>query len=147
MAAEEEQGFTFVDKRRTAQPASEPTADAAAPQSAPGKIDTSDVPPSPPMEAEGDERFPEGAHRLSVLDRLIMCIDILNQGAWISLGLISDPATGKVEKNLPDAKIAIDAVASMAGQIENELDETTRRELRNLVRDLQLNYVQQSSQS
>jgi hypothetical protein len=137
--AEEEQdsGFTFVDKRRVntdASPASQPT----------GQEGTND-PASPSSEADVSATEPHGLPSLSVRDRLLMCIDILHQGAWISLGLIADPATGKIEQDLDQAKAAIDSVAFLAGQVERELDDETRRELKSLVHDLQLNYVQQKN--
>ena len=135
MADEEESGFTVVDKRRTTPP--EPTEEAA--------------PPAPTADADA-EAHAGHAHEggfplpsLSVRDRLLMSIDILNQGAWISLGLIADPATGKIEKNLDSARIALDSVAFLVGKVEAEMDEQTRRELRRLVTDLQLNFVEQQN--
>jgi len=152
MTAEEESGFTFVDKRRVSRDPQDPTAgtqDTGAPspdaatETAAEQAGDSTLPPmtEEDMAAHASGTIP----RLSVRDRLLMSIDILNQGAWISLGLVSDPATGQIERDLAQAKTAIDSVAFLAGKVEGDLDEETRRELRNLVRDLQLNYVQQTS--
>jgi hypothetical protein len=134
---EEESGFTFVDKRRVPEDAGDvasedastspsPNADSSAETDTPQ--DTSAAPPLP---------------RLTVRDRLLMCIDILHQGAWISMGLVTDPATGKIEKDMAQAQIAIDSVAFLADKVEEMLDEQTRRELKNLLSDLRINYVQQ----
>ena len=82
---------------------------------------------------------------LSIRDRLLMSIDILHQGSWIAMGLIADPATGEIKRDLEQARIAIDCVGYLAAKVEPDLDDHTRRELKNLVSDLQINFVQQSS--
>lgn len=150
MSDEEESGFTFVDKRHI--PQDQPDSPTSTTSNSEPEQAAATQPDSRSSAAPNDAEFAGGPAdhlgampRLNVRDRLLMCIDILNQGAWISLGLISDPTTGQVEKDLPQAKVAIDSVAFLAGKVELELDEETRRELRNLVRDLQLNYVEQSS--
>lgn len=137
MAEEEQEGFTFVDKRRVNADAETPTAQQTEPEA--------DDPASPSPEADASAAAGHGLPSLSVRDRLLMSIDILHQGAWIALGLIADPATGQVQQELGQAKAAIDSVAFLAGQVEHDLDDETRRELKNLVSDLQLNYVQQKS--
>jgi hypothetical protein len=148
MSDEEQSGFTFVDKRRVPQDQPDsPNSMTSRPepeQAAASRSEESSV-DSPAESAGGPADHLGAMPRLNVRDRLLMCIDILNQGAWIALGLISDPTTGQVEKDLDQAKAAIDSVAYLASQVEQELDEETRRELRNLVRDLQLNFVEQSS--
>lgn len=134
---EEESGFTFVDKRRVPK-----EADGATPE------DASTSPPptadsSPETDTPPDTSAAPPLPRLTVRDRLLMCIDILHQGAWISMGLVTDPATGKIEKDMAQAQIAIDCVAFLAGKVEGMLDEQTQRELKNLLSDLRINYVQQ----
>ena len=150
MADDEKEGFTFVDKRGTAEAspkspkatteadsASEnPTTDSTQQQEA-----TSEARDAGALHDAGATNLP----KLDVRDRLLMCIDIMNQGAWISLGLLSDPATGQIDQNLGQAQLAIDTVAFLAERVENELDDETRRDLRTLVRDLRLNYVQQKN--
>jgi hypothetical protein len=135
--AEEESGFTFVDKRKPAASEEPQASEAPTEQTAPTAA------PETELEVEGDEeqRLPH----LTVRDRLLMCIDILNQGAWISLGLLSDPSTGQIEKDLPQAKVAIDCLRLLAEKVEADLDDVTRRELKSLLNDLQVNFVQQSS--
>lgn len=133
MATEEEAGFTFVDKRRvkadaTPEEASSQSASEAKRESTP--TDTSapqDTPMRPP----------------SVQDRILMCIEILHQGAWIAMGLIANPVTGKIERDLAQARMAIDSVAFLAEKVEGDLDEATRREIKRVVSDLQMNFVRQ----
>ena len=133
---EEEEGFSVVDKRRVAQdePAPQQTAESE-------RFD----------EEEGDysefEPTPGALPQLSVRDRIFMSIDILHQGAWIAMGLRADPATGEVEQDLEAARIAIDCVVFLASKIENDLDDATRRELKRIVGDMQMNYVNQAQRA
>ena len=92
-------------------------------------------------ETEPEPKLPS----LSVRDRLLMSIDILHQGSWIAMGLVADPASGQIKRELEQARIAIDCVGYLAAKVEPDLDDHTRRELKNLVSDLQINFVQQSS--
>lgn len=134
--AEEESGFTFVDKRRS-EDGKEQAAAAPAEETAPAATLETEI------QTEGFDE--QSLPHLSVRDRLLMCIDILNQGAWIALGLLSDPSTGKIEKDLSQAKVAIDCLRLLAEKVEADLDDVTRRELKTLLNDLQVNFVQQSS--
>lgn len=174
MPEEESTGFTFVDKRHAASEApsaSETPAttndsdDSVHPPTAPLTDATDHLNDTTVSNASSDDALNEldsaasadlseeddladamrALPHLGMRERLLMCIDLLNQGAWISLGLLSDPATGKIEPNFDQAKTAIDSVAFLVGKVEGDLDEATRRDLRTLVRDLQVNYVQQSS--
>lgn len=99
-------------------------------------------------EPEPDVENPLGKMpNLSPRDRLLMSIDILSQGAWISMGFISNPGSGQIEKDLDKAKVAIDCVAFLAQKVESELDDSTQRELKSLVSNLQVNFVQLKSAS
>ncbi len=107
MMAEEETGFSVIDKRHVHDDGAEETAMAeSSPQ-------TSEATPQPDIEQKS---HPEGLPKLAVRDRLLMCIDILYQSAWISMGMVSDPSSGQIERNMEDAKIAIDSVAFLAGK-------------------------------
>jgi len=54
-----------------------------------------------------------------------------------------NPATGKVEKDLAQAQVAIDAVSYLAQQLEVKLSGAELRELQHLVADLKMNFVNQ----
>ena len=136
---EEQEGFSFVDKRRVA-------------RDIPPEETESEPSPGEPAESvdDSEEEFdPEGAGlpHLSVRDRIFMSIDILHQGAWIAMGLRADPATGEVQQDLEEARIAIDCVTFLASKIEDVLDDATRRELKRIVSDLQMNYVNQTQRA
>lgn len=139
MTPEDEESFSVVDKRRVNE-------DAGAPSEEESRAED-ETPHTPSTEEESAPPFQEQLPSLKVRDRLLMCFDILHQGAWIALGLVADPASGEPKKDLAQAKIAIDTAAFVASQVEAELDEDTRRELKRVVSDLQVNFVRQSQQS
>ncbi len=137
MSAEEEDGFSVVDKRRAKDEAQQSPSEAVPDE------ESSQAPPQP--EQEQDIRR-EALPKLKVRDRLLMCFDILHQGAWISLGLVADPSTGQVEQNLDEAKTAIDCAAFLVGKLESLIDESTLREIRRVLSDLQVNFVRLKQQ-
>src|SRR5438067_12707614 len=121
--AEEDSGFSVIDKRHVHDEGAEETAKAeSAPQ-------TSETTPQP--EPERQSR-PEALPKLEVRDRLLMCIDILYQSAWISMGMVADPSSGEIACNMEDAKIAIYSVAFLACKLEGKLDDATAREIKRL---------------
>ncbi|NIM05979.1 MAG: DUF1844 domain-containing protein [Armatimonadetes bacterium] len=68
---------------------------------------------------------------------------LLHSYAWQSMGLVANPVTGKTDKDLEQAQVAIDAVSYLAGQLETKLKGEELRQLHAMVSDLQLNFVQQ----
>ncbi len=129
---EAQAGFEVKDKQQETESSSEPNIET---------VETDLAVPEDSFEGDPLKNLPN----LSMRDRLLMSIDILNQGAWIAMGFISNPATGAIEKDLDKARIAIDCVAFLASKVESELDESTQRELKALVSNLQVNFVQQKS--
>ena len=70
-------------------------------------------------------------------------VQVLADIAWQKLGLRSDPMTGTTQRDLDQARLCIDGVAALAGVIDSKLDAPDQRELRNLVTNLRMNFVQQ----
>jgi hypothetical protein len=132
----EETGFTFVDKRGGAD---SPDALPQTPEMD-TELDDSDQAPE-----QDDESMPPHP-KLGARDRMLMCQDILGQGAWIALGLHADPATNEVTENLAEAKAMIDSLAAVATAVEPLVDGPLKREIRNLVTDLRANYVRRAAQ-
>jgi hypothetical protein len=83
---------------------------------------------------------------ISVYALITLMVDQLAAVAWQKLGLQPDPITGKLHKDLAEAKVAIDLVAHLSSFIEPRLDDEDRRRLHALVRDLRLNFVQKSQE-
>ena len=92
------------------------------------------------------EQTPDSKEPLDVLSFLAMVADQTAAVAWSKLGLQPDLITGKIEQDLNQAKIAIDTVAFLTTQIDGSLDESDRRRMANLVRDLRLNYVEKQKE-
>jgi len=82
----------------------------------------------------------------SIYDHIAMLLQQMAHLSWSKLGLQHDAISGKIESNLAEAKVAIDAVVYFAGVLEPQLDESDRRQIQSLVRDLRMNYVQKSAE-
>ena len=132
--AEEETGFTFVDKRHT-QAEAGPSAEAPEPVSAPDLGDNQD------LDEGADGPAPD------VYGVIGYCISLLATEAWHKLGLLADPKTGEAIADLAQAKAAVDAAGDLAARLEaaplEAVPEPLRRDLRTLINDLRLNYVSQ----
>ena len=139
MSDEQESGFTFVDRRHANEAAEgeRPAESAGSSAEAVSPEPTTGQPSGSPFQIPN----------LSSTDRILMCINWLHEGAWIALGLVHNPATDKIEQDLDGARAAIDCIVYLVSKAEPALDEATRRELKNLVRDLQLNFVQQQTRT
>src|SRR5438876_9492308 len=72
-------------------------------------------------------------------------IGVLAGSAWQNLGLVPNPASKKVVRDLEDARLAIDAAASLIEHLKLRVDEKERRDLDTLLANLRLNFVEQSA--
>ncbi len=63
------------------------------------------------------------------------------QMAWIGLGKLKDPTTDKIERELPQAKFAIDILETLRAKTEGNLKKEEEAFLTRTVSELQLNYV------
>ncbi|HEY3283874.1 MAG TPA: DUF1844 domain-containing protein [Armatimonadota bacterium] len=161
-----EDSYEVIDKRKVSttpgeagQPAEEvsrPAGDvpepAAEPTQSAGEAEVSSQPdeePAEPPEAadkeagEGNFQIPPEllAPDLPVL--IVSMVQMLASQAWWLMGLTANPRTGRIEKEMPKAKLAIDCVQFMVDRVAPLLDETVRRELRHRLADLQINFVEQ----
>jgi hypothetical protein len=64
---------------------------------------------------------------------------------WMSLGKIKNPVTDKVEKDLNAAQMTIDIIDMLKEKTMNNLTENERKFLEQVLADLKLNYVHESS--
>ncbi|HOF89179.1 MAG TPA: DUF1844 domain-containing protein, partial [Armatimonadota bacterium] len=69
-------------------------------------------------------------------------ISLFAETAWVQMGIQADPHTHTVETDLPQAKLAIDAIAALIPLTEGRLAPNELRDLRNLLSTLQWNYVE-----
>jgi hypothetical protein len=64
--------------------------------------------------------------------------------AWQKLGLQPDMVTQTIEKDIAQAKTAIDATSALANLLIPKLDEEDKRRVNNMLQDLRVNYLEQS---
>jgi hypothetical protein len=134
--AEEEAGFTFVDKR--------------------GVVEAEETEPAESFEetltedgfhADDAAQSEEAQGTPNIWALLHYSLQLFAQHAWISMGLVANPATGQPHADLAEARVAIDTVGDLVSRLESApesvIPSQARRELRNLVNDLRLNYVNQ----
>ena len=134
--AEEESGFTFVDRRHV-QASDTPEPDTAEP-SVP--LTAEDA-----LAADAASSASEDAEAPDIYGVLGYCISLLATEAWQKLGLLADPQSGEATMDLAQAKVAIDAVGDLAARLDSAPEEAVpaslRRDLKTLLNDLRLNYV------
>lgn len=82
---------------------------------------------------------------LSVYMLLAVSLDQFASVANQKMGLQVDPITGKIDRDLKQAKIAIDVASRLVEAMDPELDDEDRRQVQSLLSDLRLNYVRQSA--
>ncbi len=91
------------------------------------------------------ETTPTASEPLEVSTVLSYMLEQIAGLAWQKMGLQPDVMTGKIHKDLAQAKQAIDASVALINILDPELDDEDKRRLKNLASDLRINYIQQSS--
>ncbi|MEA3454201.1 MAG: DUF1844 domain-containing protein [Candidatus Caldatribacteriota bacterium] len=74
-------------------------------------------------------------------------ISMLSGKAWEYLGLIMNPETKEINRDLKKAKIAIDTVAFLYEQIKDDLNPEDFKRIENLLANLRMNYVEKLKES
>jgi len=95
---------------------------------------------SDPGESAGQ---PEGMLDASAV--IQWCVSVLAATAWQSMGLIPHPDTKQIQRNLNDARLAIDSTAALVEVVKSHLPDKQRREVEALLTDLRVNFVEQQS--
>ncbi len=70
----------------------------------------------------------------------------LQSSAWMLLGKVANPITGKVEKNLESARGTIDMLMMLQAKTKGNLTKVEEDYLNNTINQLQLNYVEESKE-
>jgi hypothetical protein len=133
--SEEEKGFEVVDKRKV-------TLDED------GEVRTHpEVEESPEMSAEEQAAVDElkNLPPVDVYSLIRYFIGILSAQVWQWLGLVKSPITGNIERDLDQAKVAIDTISALVGQMSAKISPAEQAELQAMLSDLRINFVQQSS--
>jgi hypothetical protein len=81
---------------------------------------------------------------LPVWQLLLLFIRILDSVAWQKMGLIVNPQTQKIEKDLVQAQAAIDSYEALFSQLKEHLEPEAKKALESRLADLKLNFSTQS---
>jgi hypothetical protein len=143
----EEREFEVIDKRgvrpegERAAPAPETGADQRA---ASGGVSADEIRAA--AEAAAQQAADAGVGEMPQVDvsgALSVCINMLNEVAWMKMGLIPN-LQGKIERDMPQAKVAIDAVGDLVARLEPLVQDSDRRDMQVMLSNLRINFVQQS---
>ena len=135
---EPERPFEIHDKRRF-HPDEEPSVDAPSAEEPEGSVGPVEEADTAPMNEETASSLPP----MDVYSLLGTTVGLLANSAWAWLGLVPNPFSGQMERDFAQARVAIDTVAFLVGQLESHVGEEERREMQNLIANLRINYVQQ----
>jgi len=130
----EEESFTFEDKRRSAD-------NSASVAESPSESVT------PETDIDVEEIEPTGSGGIGSYELAAYTMGLLASDAWQKMGLIADPSTGTVNRDLTQAKFSIDCVAAIVGQMEMRQAMAPAKllaDLQRVLNDLRLNYIEQS---
>jgi hypothetical protein len=124
---------------------SERTDNPRSPEEPPQQRDDAAEQPATEPEDHGRQAVPLEA--ISTRELLVWILGVLGAKAWQGMGLVVNPASGKIEKNLDDAKTAIDAFAGVLDAVRPHLEAQARHDTESLLTTLRLNFVEKSSSS
>ncbi|MEW6547046.1 MAG: DUF1844 domain-containing protein [Bacillota bacterium] len=112
------------------------------------------TPRTPPPDPEAASRLAEEARQavgyiasLSAGDMIQWAIAGLAEKAWERMGLVANPATGKITRDFEDARLAIDAIAALVDLLAPRIEPAGLRRLQTLLADLRINYAAQRSRA
>ncbi|MFW9934144.1 MAG: DUF1844 domain-containing protein [Candidatus Thorarchaeota archaeon] len=81
---------------------------------------------------------------LPVWQILPFFIRILDSVAWQKMGLVVNPMTQEVEKDLNQARAAIDSYEALLNQLGDQIETDTKAALKSRLADLKLNFATHS---
>ena len=161
MAEEPEEGFVIRDRRRFTSDGSN-AAPVAPAQEIPVQVAAVEaiMPPSLPESAgeflaegmeEGDDvqgtaEYAEGDENTipDIYSVLIMFLGEMRNHSLLRLGLVPNPMNGQMERDLEQARVAINTAGFLAKQLEPVLPPEERLPLQAMLSDLQTHFVEQA---
>ena len=96
-----------------------------------------------PTAAATEGSLPDG----DLYGLLATMVTVLAGAAWPALGLVPNPATGKVERRLVEARLAIDLCAFITERLAGHLPADALSALQQAVANLKLNFVEQQKRA
>lgn len=80
----------------------------------------------------------------SIWDILQAFIITLSENTWRWMGLVVNPITQKPEKDMEQAKVAIDCIDFLIQRLEGKLSWQETKNFKEILANLQMNFVQQT---
>jgi len=111
---------------------------------------TEEVDPGSRAEGEGAGEGSTRAVPLLALDAAALVTwfsGVLASRAWVDMGLLTNPATGKVSKRPDSARLAIDAFEALATTLRSRVSPQDIRAMEATLTDLRLNFVRQTRET
>lgn len=71
------------------------------------------------------------------------CFNLLQGQVFVYMGLIANPATGLISKDLAQAKLGIDFCTALLEAVRPELNPNVAKQIEGALADMQINFVQQ----
>lgn len=68
----------------------------------------------------------------------------LQAQAWQSLGKVASPVTGKIERNMEQAKFSIDMIEMFQRKTEGNLSDEEKKLLEHALYELRMNYIEEA---
>ncbi len=147
-------GIKISDKRATHDDDEDRPSAREPGKSVPGSAPTQAGAPPHPSDSpeapvpEGEAAFgPEDEQPLSLLELNFFeitnfCLGLLIQKAWIALGLVGNPATGRLERDPAEARRLIDLISLIAGHMQGKWGHPDlEQELQTQLTNLRLNFA------
>lgn len=139
----DQENFAVKDKRRFAEDEPESAAGGEEPTTEQG---APEVPPTESEPPEGKDEAPppadEGEAPLPEIDFSTFILSLCSN-ALLHLGLMENPLTKKVERNLSMAKQTIDIVSMLKEKAKGNMTKEEENLIENLLTDLRLKYVEE----
>jgi hypothetical protein len=110
----------FTDKRRVHLPDEPANAEPVAAEPIVSKPEPQ-TPLEPTTTAPADEETAPNLPPLDVYGLLRTTVGLLSEGAWAWMGLTPNPFSGRMDRDLAQAKIAIDTVSFLVEQLDPRL--------------------------
>jgi hypothetical protein len=93
------------------------------------------------VEAEKEEKIQLLDKPIAIKDIIRMTILSLESKAWAYLDLVVHPETQKHQKDLKEAKVAIDAIDALYKTLEVHLDPAEKKDIQMRLTNLRLNFA------
>ncbi len=80
---------------------------------------------------------------IPVKEIILSFIGVLAQTSWEYMGLVTNSITGKIHKDMKEAKLAIDTIDVLFEKIKHNLTEKELKDVERTIDNLKINYVMQ----